>query len=922
MSNKKSKESKTNDTAKTQKSALRTPDGKPFKTMHSWNTNDEYEIELRRVRAASEDLSISPKPQSDSLFRDYTVRGNSGSYTVELRSLDEHINTCTCKDFEKNQLGTCKHIECILQCLNGVSAKSSFYEIYMEHSDYNPALQRPKKQCPGVSSVIDMFFSRNGRLRGDADVSKLLQAIDSLPEKVRSVIRVSWEVRRYSERMLERKRMARLREIAEAQLRKNGGATPFLKERLYDYQQEGMLHLAFKGRAILADDMGLGKTVQAVAASALMREMFAVKHVLVVSPTSLKLEWEEQIRKFTDLSCEAVYGDRRQRLEFYRTTNAFFVLMNYEQVLRDAKEIMELLNPEILILDEAQRIKNWTTQTARTLKGMDTPYVFVLTGTPLENRIDDIYSLAEIVDPTIFGSLFRFNRQYYKFDSSGKVCGMQNLDELHAKLSDVMLRRRKTDVSLKLPPRSDRNLFVPMSYEQRKRYEDEEYKLLIIVNLMKKRPLSPEEFQRMQLHLANMRMLCDTCYILDPEVRESPKLDEVMQVLHQYMESEPGRKIIVFSEWVRMLDLLKDRLDEEEIAYVEHTGTIPPKKRRELLRSFKSDSSIRLLLCSEAGGTGLNLQQASVVFNLDLPWNPAKLEQRIARAWRNKQEREVDVVNFVTENSIEHKMLSTLKFKSGLADLVLDGTGDKSNFEDSNAREVFLKRLRELLSTPQASKPKTFAERVRESKMDITRIFSIGGKDGGEVMIGVGSASESEMKSLVGDNVNTLVISNEMSEMLKRLAAIGVISINERGMKCLYDANSKDDQTVTDPEAEKRAKAALLVLEKATRPLQMARILESNGFGDEAHDGVWKAAAFIEKAIYTWLYGEAEANSDELEPEAFNKMLDDSKLDAITRRFIELSHRRLNANEKGLIKQCENSIAFVKSLIGGDYSEE
>ncbi|MBQ7650360.1 MAG: DEAD/DEAH box helicase [Victivallales bacterium] len=916
MGNKKTKENKSNDSAKTPKNVLRTPDGKPFKTMHSWNTSDEYEIELRRVRAASENLSISPRPQADSLFRDYAVKGNSGSYTVELRSLDERINTCTCKDFEKNQLGTCKHIESILLSVGGIYAKSPFYEIYMEHSEYRPALARPKKQCPGASGVVDMFFSRNGRLYDDADVSKLLQAVDSLPEKVRSVIRVSWEVRRYTERMVERKRMAKLREIAEAQLRKNGGATPFLKQRLYDYQQEGMLHLAFKGRAILADDMGLGKTVQAVAASALMREMFAVRHVLVVSPTSLKLEWEEQIRKFTDLPCEAVYGDRPQRLKFYRTTDAFFILMNYEQVLRDAQEIMELLNPEILILDEAQRIKNWTTQTARTLKGMDTPYVFVLTGTPLENRIDDIYSLTEIVDPTIFGSLFRFNRKYYKFDSFGKVCGMQNLDELHAKLSDVMLRRRKTDVSLKLPPRSDRNLFVPMSPEQRKRYDDEEYKLLIIVNLMKRRPLTPEEFQRMQLHLANMRMLCDTCYILDPEVKDSPKLDEVMQVLHQYMESEPGRKIIIFSEWVRMLDLLKERLDDEEIAYVEHTGTIPPKKRRELLRNFKTDSGIRLLLCSEAGGTGLNLQQASVVFNLDLPWNPARLEQRIARSWRNKQEREVDVVNFVTENTIEQKMLSTLKYKSGLADLVLDGTGDKSSFEDSNAREVFLKRLRELLSTPQTIKPKTFAERVRESKLDITRIFSIGGKDGGEVMIGVGSASENEMKTLAGANVNTLVISNEMSEMLKRLAAIGAISINESGMKCLYDANGNDDQEVSDPEAEKRAKAALLVLEKASRPLQMARILESNGFGDEAHDGVWKAAAFIEKAIYTWLYGDAEASSDELNSEAFNKTLDDSKIDAVTRKFLELSHARLNAKEKGLIKQCENSIAAVKSLIG------
>ncbi len=364
-----------------------------------------------------------------------------------------------------------------------------------------------------------------------------------------------------------------------------------------------------------------------------------------------------------------------------------------------------------------------------------------------------------------------------------------------------------------------------------------------------------------------------------------------------------------------MLDLLKERLDKENIAYVEHTGVIPPKKRREFLRSFKNNADIPILLCSEAGGTGLNLQQASVVFNLDLPWNPAKLEQRIARSWRNKQEREVDVVNFVTENTIEHKMLSKLKYKSGLADLVLDGTGDKSCFEDSNAREVFLQRLRELLSSPQSSKPKTFAERVRESKIDISRILSLEGKDGVEVIVGVGSASEDEVKTLAGANASTLVISNEMADMLKRLAEIGVISINDNRMKCLYDADGKQEESASDSEAEKRAKAAVLVLEKAGRPLQMARILEINGFGDEAHEGVWKASDIIEKAIYTWLYGEADSTSDNFTQEAFDRMMEDANLDAVSRKFIELSHRRLNANEKGLIKQCENTIGAVKSLI-------
>ena len=896
------------------KTQLLTPEGKPFKVQHSWNTNDEYEIELRRVRASMESLEISPSPaEGPSPFHSYCVTGGNGRYTVELRSATARSNTCTCQDFRKNFLGTCKHIEAILQRLPQGAGSSPFHEIYMERSPYRARLQSPQAPKPRVSAMLDMFFRKNGELREGFDIPRLLAALDSLPEAIRSSIRISDEVRQAAEDTQEKRRMAKLREIAAARLKQGNGTLPFLKGRLYDYQQEGALHLAFTGRAILADDMGLGKTVQAVTASAMMREMLGVRRVLVVSPSSLKQEWNDQIAKFTDLSGESVYGNRPQRLAFYRQTGAFFVLMNYEQVVRDAADIMELLKPDLLILDEAQRIKNWTTQTARTLKAMATPYVFVLTGTPLENRIDDIYSIAEIVDPAIFGSLFRFNRRYYKFDSSGKVNGMKNLDELHAKLQPIMLRRRKADVSLDLPPRNDRNLFVGMTQEQRKRYSEEEYRLLIILNIMKKRPLTQEEFKRMQMHLASMRMLCDSCYIMDPEVKDSPKLDEVMQELHQYLENEPGRKIIMFSEWVRMLDLLKERLDEEGISYVEHTGAIPPRKRAELLQKFRNGSEINLLLCSEAGGVGLNLQQASVVFNLDLPWNPAKLEQRIARSWRNKQKHDVDVVNFIAENTIEHKMLATIKFKSGLADLVLDGSGDACRYEDTNAKDALIQRLKELVSAPLPSARPTLAEKIGKSKAALSRVMSAPGRNG-DVLVGIGTATSEELGALAENATPAVVISPETLEMLRHLAGLGVISFDENAMKCLYDSGSGNAKDEPDPETEKRIKAARQMLEKADRPLQMARILVSNGFEDGAADAIWKASDFIERALFARLYGDEEPMG-ELDSEAFSKLLKDAGLDALSSKFLELCHERLNEHEKSLVQQCENTIGAVKAFI-------
>ena len=163
-----------------------------------------------------------------------------------------------------------------------------------------------------------------------------------------------------------------------------------------------MLHLAFRERALLADDMGLGKTVQAIAACALLRELRGIERVLVVSPASLKAEWEEQIARFSELPARVVAGNRLVRRAAYRS-RTFFTLCNYEQILADGDDLLDILQPEVVILDEAQRIKNWQTKTANAVKRLHSRYAFVLTGTPLENRIDEIYSIVQFLDPELLG---------------------------------------------------------------------------------------------------------------------------------------------------------------------------------------------------------------------------------------------------------------------------------------------------------------------------------------------------------------------------------------------------------------------------------------------------------------------------------------------------------------------------------------
>ncbi len=468
-----------------------------------------------------------------------------------------------------------------------------------------------------------------------------------------------------------------------------------------------MLHLAFKERALLADEMGLGKTIQAIAACALLHRLGKARRVLVVTPASLKAEWEEQIQRFTLLPCRMVYGGRIQRLGCYTEDAPFFTIVNYEQMVADTLDVNARLRPDVVVLDEAQRIKNWNTKTAQAIKRLESRYAFVLTGTPIENRIDELYSLMDFLDPRVLGPLFRFNRDFYDLDEKGRPKGCRNLVSLHQRVGPLMLRRRKAQVETELPDRTDRNHFVALSPLQRDAYSGHELEVAKIAVIAKRRPLRLEESKKLLRELAMMRMICDTNYILDQEDRTSPKVDELRKILEEVLAND-GVKVIIFSEWERMLVLVRDLCRELGAGFAWHTGTVPQQKRRLEINAFKNDPFCRIFLSTDSGATGLNLQTASVVINCDLPWNPAKLEQRIARAWRKNQTRSVTVINLVAENTLEHKMLGTLAGKTRLAEGVLD-LGDLDTMDLRSGRDSFFKRLEQMLApaevghTPPAS---------------------------------------------------------------------------------------------------------------------------------------------------------------------------------------------------------------------------
>jgi hypothetical protein len=853
-----------------------------------WLSNDAEEVERRRWRGKTEISRIEALECDQPFFGSFRVRSaGGGSYDVEIRSLDQPYNSCGCADHRVNGLGTCKHIEGVLAQLRRRGARafaaalrrgSSRVEIFLPRAgEVVPRLLWPADRTVAAAArmALASFLGADGGFADPtpARIGAVLRAIESADSAAQDQIRISrnlgpWiaEARRRAARVAARERF--LAEVAAGRQ-----TLDVLRHPLLPYQREGMLHLAFGERTLLADDMGLGKTVQAIAAAELMRRLNGVARVLVVCPASLKGEWHDQIARFSDASTLLVAGSRAARLAQYAEPG-FFTVVNYEQVVGDVADINRLVRPDIVILDEAQRIKNWHTKTARLVKSLAGPYAFVLTGTPIENRIDEIYSIVQYLDPELLGPLFRFNRDFYELDARGRPIGYKNLDELTRRLKPVMLRRRKRDVETELPGRTVTNYLVGMADEQRQPYDEYKAQAARLVQIAQRRPLTRQEFERLQKLLACMRMLCDSPFILDPACRLSPKIEELERVLAELL-ADPERKVIVFSEWERMLSLVRELALDMGIELAWHTGSVPQERRRAEIARFKRDPGCRLFLSTDSGSVGLNLQAASTVINLDLPWNPAKLEQRIARAWRKNQQRTVEVINFVTEDSIEHSMLHVLAQKQALADGVLDGACDLKAMALPSGPRAFVARMAAMLAPPVAAAPlpapaPSLCSELAERHGDaVLLIEAHRAADGSETLLAVleGDAAEAERQRRAGTRgPGVEVLDRTTYETIQRLSGAGVLQAPPGRRQELF-RSPRLPAPVAEGEQARAAKSAEL-LGGAERKLRMALLLAQGGFAAEAMPSLNECLALAADARKLMTGDKPTGEADAPEPSA------------------------------------------------------
>ncbi|MEG0036991.1 MAG: DEAD/DEAH box helicase [Victivallaceae bacterium] len=449
-----------------------------------------------------------------------------------------------------------------------------------------------------------------------------------------------------------------------------------IKAVLRNYQKEGVhwlerlrkMHL----NGILADDMGLGKTLQAIIAVTQSRFEKQGGRSIVVCPTSLVYNWKEEFRKFNpELRTLVVDGVPVQRRKQLAVLPDYDVIITSYNLLQKDIDVYKEMAFDYVVLDEAHHIKNRATRNAKSVKLIKASHKLILTGTPIENSLEELWSLFDFLMPGFLSTYDKFVGKYIR------TCGLMgnksdNMDSLKKKVAPFILRRMKEDVLEDLPPVSEILYHCHLTDSQKELYQS----FTASAKLELSRLVKQEGFDKIHIHvLATLTRLKQICchpaiFAKDkPEPGDSAKYDMLIDLLNSLIES--GHKTVVFSQYTKMLTIIKSDLEDRGIPFVYLDGSI--KNRLEIVNKFNEDSTIPVFLVSlKAGGTGLNLVGADTVIHYDMWWNPAVENQATDRVHRIGQNRSVSSYKLVTLNTIEEKILNLQNRKKSLVKKVIN----------------------------------------------------------------------------------------------------------------------------------------------------------------------------------------------------------------------------------------------------------
>lgn len=490
-----------------------------------------------------------------------------------------------------------------------------------------------------------------------------------------------------------------------------------INAKLRTYQNEGfqwMYQLYENGfGGCLADDMGLGKTLQTL--TLLLKLKRAKKAIeiknplvtagqlnlfedetgleetqnasLIVLPTSLVHNWHNEIRKFTPAlkTWKYVGSQRKKAVEIDKIAPYYDVILTTYGTVRNDRKILTSTEFHYVILDESQSVKNPTSKTYKAVMDLRSKHRLVITGTPIENSLSDLWSQMNFLNEGILGNLAFFKKTF--ITPIEKLADERQQQRLQQMIHPFILRRKKEEVAKDLPPLMEQVMFCEMTKEQAKKYEHEKSQIRnAILSTIEREGMEKSALIILQ-GLTKLRQLANHPALLDKETEdESGKFGEIFRMLESVVAE--NHKVLIFSTFVKHLDLLKTRIEKENWKYSILTGqTI---KREAVIQEFQNDPQNRIFLISlKAGGVGLNLTEADYVFIIDPWWNPAAENQAINRAHRIGQDKHVFVYRFISENTIEEKIQQLKERKSALADKFINSNNPLQKITRDELAELF-----------------------------------------------------------------------------------------------------------------------------------------------------------------------------------------------------------------------------------------
>ncbi|MBO5373038.1 MAG: SNF2 helicase associated domain-containing protein [Lachnospiraceae bacterium] len=442
---------------------------------------------------------------------------------------------------------------------------------------------------------------------------------------------------------------------------------------------------------ILADDMGLGKTLQVI--SLILSEWLEQqegtrekKPFLVICPASLVYNWKKEMERFApELSIKIISGNAAERKEeIGKIAAGEVVITSYDLLKRDVKNYEDHIFA-IQVIDEAQYIKNPTTQAAKAVKKISAGFKLALTGTPIENRLSELWSIFDYLMPGFLYPYARFRDEMEMPIVVGK--DENKMERLQRMIRPFVLRRLKTDVLKDLPEKLEENIYSKIEGEQLALYDAHVQRMKIMLDKKTEQEFRSGRFEILA-ELTKLRQLCcDPSLVFEDYKGESAKMETCMELITNAVNG--GHKILLFSQFTTMLEHLQERLEAVGVSYYTLTGAVNKEKRMQLVEDFNKDDTNVFCISLKAGGTGLNLTAADIVIHYDPWWNVAVQNQATDRAHRIGQENVVTVYKLVTQGTIEEKIVEMQEKKKALADEVLEGVGmDTSVFSREELLEL------------------------------------------------------------------------------------------------------------------------------------------------------------------------------------------------------------------------------------------